>query len=53
MKIREILTKINNAIRPAHVGKLEPTDMATRGGTADSAPWNAYTDTKRDYERPH
>ena len=38
MKIRELLTKINDAIRPPHVGSLPPTDITARGGTEHSAP---------------
>jgi hypothetical protein len=53
MSIRKLLTKINDVLRPAHVGKPEPTDMATRGGTADSAPWNAFSAPKDDYRKPH
>ena len=38
MKIRELLRKINDAVRPPHVGPLQPTDVTERGGTVDSAP---------------
>ena len=38
MKIRELLRKINDAVRPAHVGPREPTDITERGGTAYSTP---------------
>jgi hypothetical protein len=48
VKIRELLRKINDAVRPAHVGPREPTDMATRGGTADSSPWNSYVGNQQD-----
>ena len=33
MKIREILTKINDAIRPPHVGPLPRTDITALGTT--------------------
>jgi len=38
MKIRELLTKINDAIRPPHVGPVQPTDITERGGTEYSSP---------------
>ncbi|HZS30160.1 MAG TPA: hypothetical protein VFA37_02765 [Gaiellaceae bacterium] len=49
MKLRELLAKINDAVRPPHVGPLEPTDVAERGGTANSAP--GYVPSQQD-ERP-
>jgi hypothetical protein len=52
-KIRELLTKINDAIRPPHVGPLPPTDITAPDGTADSAPWNAYAAPKDEYRKPH
>ena len=36
MKIRALLTKINDAIRPPHVGPLPPTDITALGGTMNS-----------------
>jgi hypothetical protein len=38
MGIRKLLTKINDAIRPAHVGSLPPVDITERGGTEYSTP---------------
>ena len=38
MKIRDLLRKINDAVRPPHVGSREPTDITERGGTEYSAP---------------
>jgi hypothetical protein len=34
--IRKLLTKINDAIRPPHVGPLPPTDITALGGTTGS-----------------
>ena len=50
MKIRELLEKIDLAIRPPHVGPREPTDVTERGGTVNSAP--GYVPSQQD-ERPH
>jgi hypothetical protein len=50
MKLRELLTKINDAIRPPHVGPLQPTDVTERGGTVNSAP--SYVPSQQD-EKPH
>jgi hypothetical protein len=38
MKIRNLLRKLNDAVRPPHVGALQPTDITERGGTEHSAP---------------
>jgi hypothetical protein len=38
MRIRELLTKINDAIRPPRVGPVQPTDITGRGGTEHSTP---------------
>ncbi len=48
MKIRELLQKLNDAVRPAHVGPREPTDITERGGTENSAPFNAYVGNQQD-----
>jgi hypothetical protein len=37
MKFRDLLRKIDNAIRPPHVGPEQPTDVTERGGTANSS----------------
>ena len=50
MTIRELLKKINDAVRPAHVGPREPTDVTERGGTTNSGP--SYVPSQQD-ERPH
>jgi hypothetical protein len=49
VKIRELLTKINDAVRPPHVGPREPTDVTERGGTVNSAP--GYVPSQQD-KRP-
>jgi len=49
MKIRDLLRKINDAVRPPHVGGQEPTDVTERGGTEYSAP--SYVPSQQD-ERP-
>ena len=50
MKIRELLRKINDAVRPPHVGPLPPTDITERGGTEYSSP--NYVSSQQD-EKPH
>jgi hypothetical protein len=50
VKIRELLRKINDAVRPPHVGPQEPTDVTERGGTAYSGP--SYVSSQQD-EKPH
>ena len=50
MKIRELLKKIDLAIRPPHVGPRQPTDITERGGTEHSAP--SYVSSQQD-EKPH
>ena len=49
MKIRELLKRIDLAIRPPHVGPEPPTDITERGGTEYSAP--NYVPSQQD-ERP-
>jgi len=46
VKIRELLRKIDNAIRPAHVGSLPPTDVTERGGNEYSEPFSAMFNTQ-------
>jgi hypothetical protein len=36
MTIRKLLTKINDAIRPPHVGPLPPTDITALGGNMNA-----------------
>jgi hypothetical protein len=50
VKIRELLKKINDAVRPPHVGPQQPTDITERGGTEDSAP--SFVPSQQD-ERPY
>jgi hypothetical protein len=38
VKLRELLKKINDAVRPVHVGPVPPTDITERGGTEYSSP---------------
>lgn len=38
MKIRKILTWLNDTFRPPHVGPVTPTDITERGGTEYSVP---------------
>ncbi|HJU35796.1 MAG TPA: hypothetical protein VJ716_00060 [Gaiellaceae bacterium] len=50
MKIRELLKKIDLAIRPPHVGPRQPTDITERGGTEYSSP--NFVSSQQD-EKPH
>jgi hypothetical protein len=46
VKIRELLKKVDLAIRPPHVGPRQPTDITERGGTENSAP--SYVPSQQD-----
>ena len=51
MTTRELLTKINDAIRPPHVGPVAPTDITERGGTEHSSA--NYVPSQQDERPPH
>ncbi len=53
MKVRELLKKIDNAIRPPHVGPLPPTDVTALGGNMnakDAAEFGGAQAAKTDFQ---